>query len=64
MIEVGFFRHLHIGHFGKGVHRFEDTLRCLSFGDKDPKDRWPPIRPFLEGINARCEEVLNCLLLL
>ena len=23
--------------FGMGVHRFEDILRCSSFGDEDPQ---------------------------
>ena len=45
--------------FGMGVHRFEDILRCLSFGDEDPTDRWSPIRPFMTAINARCKQVID-----
>ena len=45
--------------FDMGVHRFEDILRCLSFGDEVPADRWSPIRPFLAAINTRREQVIN-----
>ena len=46
-------------HFDMGVCRFEDILRCLSFGDEDRTDRWSPIRPFLAAINARREQVID-----
>ena len=41
--------------YGMGVRRFEDILRCLSFGDEDPTYRRSPIRPLLAAINTRRE---------
>ena len=45
--------------FGMGIRRFEFILRCLSFGDMDPMDRWSPIRPFLAAINERRQQVID-----
>lgn len=45
--------------FGIGIRRFEFILRCLSFGDMDPMDRWSPIRPFLAAINERRQQVID-----
>ena len=45
--------------FGMGIRRFEFILRCLSFGDMDPMDRWSPRRPFLAAINERCQQVID-----
>ena len=45
--------------FGMGIRRFEDILRCLSFGDEDCNDPWSPIRPFMDALNNRRQQVIN-----
>ena len=50
--------------FDMGIRRFEFILRCLSFGDVDPMDRWSPIRPFLAAINERRQQVIDPLYIL
>ena len=45
--------------FGMRIRRFEDILRCLSFGDKDCNDPWSPIRPFMDALNNRRQQVIN-----
>eukprot|EP00731_Ephydatia_muelleri_P000041 Em0001g41a len=45
--------------FGMGIRRFEDILRCLSFGDEDYNDPWSPIRPFMDALNNRRQQVIN-----
>ena len=42
--------------FGMGIKRFEDILRCMTFGDSDPNDRWSFIRPLLTAINKRRQQ--------
>eukprot|EP00731_Ephydatia_muelleri_P006247 Em0003g495a len=45
--------------FGMGIRRFEDILQCLSFGDEDCNDPWSPIRPFMDALNNRRQQVIN-----
>ncbi|KAL5500807.1 hypothetical protein EMCRGX_G012412 [Ephydatia muelleri] len=45
--------------FGMGIRRFENILRCLSFGDEDCNDPWSPIRPFMDALNNRRQQVIN-----
>ena len=45
--------------FGMGIRRFEDILRCLSFRDEDCNDPWSPIRPFMDALNNRRQQVIN-----